>query len=114
MLRDIEPVRVSFVGLEDDDIVSAMIPINHFTWCFDLVTFGLAPIACVLGKANDKNNAIFGGYAVIAGRVKEYYPEQEVVRSLTDCGLGEESAKELLAEVNYRNMERPIAEGTGA
>ncbi|KKN81583.1 hypothetical protein LCGC14_0318480 [marine sediment metagenome] len=108
MLRDIEPVRVSFIGLEDDDIVSATIPIIHFTWCFDLMMFGLAPIACVLGKANDKDNAIFGGYAMLAGQEREYYPEQEVVRALTNCGLDRESAKELLDEVNNRNVAHAV------
>ena len=104
MLRDIEPVRVSFVRIEGDDTVSAEIPIDHFTWCFDLMTFGLAPIACVLGKVNDKSNGIFGGYAIVVGQVKEYYQEQEIVRALADCGLNRESAKELLDEVNNRNI----------
>ncbi len=108
MLKNIKPIQVSFVGIEGDDTVRAEIPINHFTWCFDLMVFGLAPIACVLGKADDKKNAIFGGYAMVVGQVKEYYPEQEVVRALKDCGLVEEAAKELLAEVNNRNMEHAV------
>lgn len=109
--RDIEPVKINFVEkLTDagDIFVTIEVPVSHFTWCFDLCLFGLAPITCHLGPVDDDTRGSFGGYVVVGGGEKEYFPEHEVILFLSDRGLDVDTAIELLVETNGRNMNRVV------
>lgn len=106
--RDIEPVEVNFMEqLDEDEVLSFEVPIRDFTFCFDVFLIGLAPITCRLGPSG-RDVGGFGGYAAVAGEDKEYFPENEVVPFLMEHGLDEQTAVELLVEVNGRNMNRVV------
>jgi hypothetical protein len=83
------------------------VPLEHFTFCFDILRYGLAPVEMCLG-APARNPASFGGYAGIAGQDRRYLSEHEVVEFLIGYGMEEDDAIALLVETNHRNMNRII------
>ena len=115
--KDIEPVQVDVskaFAVQDDGTWSNFnkpatfeIPREHFTLCFDVLIYGLAPMECMLGIPKD-NPASFGGYAAIAGEDRQYMSEHEVISFLTSYGMDEDDAIALLVETNGRNVNRII------
>ena len=110
--RNIEPVKVNFVerltDSEEDVVIIVEIPVVHFTWCFDLSLFGLAPVECCLGPIDDDKVGSFGGYIAVGSGEKEYFPEHEVLHFLESRGLDRDMAVGLLVETNGRNMNRVV------
>lgn len=84
-----------------------LVPKEHFTHCFDLRGFALAPVVLSLGVG--VTHASGGGYvACCNGEVFLLGYEGEVIGWLKDRGMSHKSALDLLLTVNRRNANRII------
>ncbi len=96
MHKDIEPVEI------DADTTYIDVPAEHFLFCFDLMTFALAPVCIKMGPAS------LGGYGIYCNGEARLIMEYDVLGWFEDRGMSHQSALDLLLAVNERNANRIV------
>lgn len=112
MPNNIVPVVVAMFNTLNTPKDALLIPGEHFTHCFDLKNFALAPVALQVGAGIGGYTTTYatgGGYIARCGTETTIICyEPQVMGWFKDRGMSHRNALGLLVAVNARNANRYV------